>query len=80
MKTVAIKLPAALEARLQAAVAQRRTTRSRYLREVIEAHLRGTRVPKDTVLARAGDLVGCLRGKGPADLSTNPKHMEGYGE
>jgi hypothetical protein len=29
-------------------------------------------------LARAG-LLGCLTG-GPPDLSTNPKHMEGFGE
>jgi hypothetical protein len=25
------------------------------------------------------DLIGCLSG-GPADLSTNPKYMEGFGE
>lgn len=79
MKTVALKLPDELEARLQAAVAQRRTTRSRFLRELIEAHLRGTRAPKDSALARAGDLVGCLSG-GPTDLSTNPKHLKGYGK
>jgi hypothetical protein len=29
-------------------------------------------------LSRAG-LLGCLTG-GPADLSTNPDHMEGFGE
>ena len=29
-------------------------------------------------LTRSG-LVGCLSG-GPADLSTNPEHMEGFGE
>lgn len=29
-------------------------------------------------LARKG-LLGCLSG-GPADLSTNPDHMEGFGE
>jgi hypothetical protein len=29
-------------------------------------------------LARSG-LVGCLSG-GPKDLSTNPDHMEGFGE
>jgi hypothetical protein len=29
-------------------------------------------------LARSG-LVGCLTG-GPADLSSNPAHMEGFGE
>jgi metal-responsive CopG/Arc/MetJ family transcriptional regulator len=78
MKTVAVKLPVDLEIRLQAAVAQRRTTRSRFLRDLIAAHLRATRPAKDSALARAGDLVGCLSG-GPADLSTNPKHLKGYG-
>jgi hypothetical protein len=29
-------------------------------------------------LSQSG-LLGCLDG-GPADLSTNPKHMEGFGE
>jgi hypothetical protein len=27
----------------------------------------------------AGDIVGSVKG-GPKDLSTNPKHMEGFGE
>jgi hypothetical protein len=32
------------------------------------------------VLERSG-LIGCLEGSpgGPTDLSTNPKHMEGFG-
>ncbi len=32
-----------------------------------------------SVLEAAGDLVGCLEGGAP-DLSTNNKHMEGFGE
>lgn len=32
---------------------------------------------RKTALELAGDLVG--KYSGPSDLSTNPKHMEGYG-
>ena len=32
-------------------------------------------------VARRADLIGCLKGapRSPTDLSTNPKHMEGFG-
>jgi hypothetical protein len=32
-----------------------------------------------SALDRAGDLVGCFRG-GPADLSSNPEHLAGFGQ
>jgi len=42
-----------------------------------------TRLAKETafdVMSRAG-LIGCIKGAAhtPTDLSTNPKHMEGFG-
>ena len=77
MRTVCVKLPEDLERALTKLVKQRRTTRSAVVREAIEAY---TRVPKRPLsfTEAAGDLVGCVRG-GPRDLSTNPKHMEGFG-
>jgi metal-responsive CopG/Arc/MetJ family transcriptional regulator len=78
MKTISIKLPVDLDARLNAAIGRRKTTRSRFLREMIESHLGGKRALEGSALARAGNLVGCLDG-GPPDLSTNPKHLKGYG-
>jgi hypothetical protein len=32
-------------------------------------------------VARRAGLIGCIRGapRSPTDLSTNPKHMEGFG-
>ncbi len=79
MGTISVKLPAQLEAKLDASVAKHRTTRSRYLRSIIEAHLEATSDHmRSSALVRAGKLVGCL-GPAPADLSTNPKYLKGYG-
>jgi predicted DNA-binding protein len=78
MRTVSIKLPLRLEARLAAAVARRRTTRSRLVREILERHLAATEVAPESALARAGDLVGSLKRK-PRDLASNAKHLRGYG-
>jgi len=78
MKTVSIKLPPRLDARLAAAVARRRTTRSRLVREILERHLAASELAPESALARAGDLVGSVKRK-PRDLSSNPKHLRGYG-
>lgn len=45
------------------------------LRLVYQQEVKGAK----NALELAGDAVGCLKG-GPPDLSTNKKHMEGYGE
>ena len=77
--TVSVRLTPEIEARLDALMAKRRTTRSRYLRAIIEAHLAGNEAESGTVaLARAGRLVGSLDGL-PADLASNPRHLKGYG-
>jgi metal-responsive CopG/Arc/MetJ family transcriptional regulator len=78
MKTLSIKLPPRLEARLEAAVARRRTTRSRLVREILERHLVASEPAPESALARAGDLVGSVKRK-PKDLSTNPKYLRGFG-
>lgn len=79
MKTISIKLPSQLEARLAAVVARRRTTRSRLVREILERHLAASVVAPESALARAGDLVGSVKRK-PKDLSRNPRHLRGYGK
>lgn len=77
--TVSVKLTPEIEARLDASVAKRRTTRSRYLRAIIEAHLAGNEAESGaSALARAGRLVGSLDGL-PSDLGSNPRHLKGYG-
>ena len=78
MKTLSLKLPDALEARLRASAERRNTSKSALVREALESYLAGADGSQaGSCLDLAGDLAGCL--EGPGDLSHNPKHMEGYG-
>lgn len=81
MKTISLKVPAALHARLNRASKQRRQTKSQIVREAIEQFLNDEHhLPKKrsiSALELAGDLVGCVAG--PGDLSTSPKHLEDLG-
>ena len=74
MKAISLKLPEELDQRLTELAGRRKTTRSALLREAIEAYTRGG---KRSVTAAARDLAGSI--EGPRDLSTNPRHMAGYG-
>lgn len=79
MNTLTVKLPPALEARLEALVRKRKQSKSELVREAIERLVEQSGAPiKGSVLELAGDLVGMETG--PTDLSTNPKNMRGYGQ
>lgn len=79
MNTLTVKLPPALEARLEALVRKRKQSKSELVREAIERLVDEPCAPaKGSVLDLIGDLVGMETG--PTDLSTNPKHMRGFGE
>ena len=79
MKTLSVKLPEALDARLTALSRERGTTKSALIREAIEAMVSGNGGPRSVSCADlAGDLIGCF--DGPRDLSTNRDHMEGFGK
>jgi metal-responsive CopG/Arc/MetJ family transcriptional regulator len=75
LRTVSFKLPEDLDRALSDLAQQRHSTRSELLREAVR---RLIQEKPQSVLARTKDLVGSL--KGPADLSTSPRHMDGYGE
>lgn len=77
MRTISIKLPASLERKLDALAKARGQNRSEVIRDAIEAF--AGRPEKPSVLDATGHLVGCLEDEGPADLATNPEHMEGFG-
>ena len=68
-----LKLPPSLDARLTALARARRTSRSAVLRDALEAFDTSMR----SVTQASGDLVGCV--SGPADLSSSPRRMAGYG-
>lgn len=80
MKTISLKLPAGLRAKLERAAKSRKQSRSEVVRAALEQYLNGR--PSVTrprsALDLAGDLVGCV--EGPGDLSTHPKYMDGFGE
>src|SRR5436853_430341 len=81
MKTISLKLPGGLHAKLDRAAKQRRQSKSSVVREALEDFLnsKGRSNPerKLSALQLAGDLVGCV--SGPGDLSTNLKYLEGFG-
>ncbi len=79
MKTVSLKLPESLDAKLSAAARQRQQTKSALVREILEEFLdNGQRAPSGSCLELVADLVGCV--EGPGDLSYNKRHLRGFGE
>lgn len=78
MKTLSLKLPDALDRQLAATVARRGVRKSDLVREALEAYLSRTEFAETgSILALAGDMVGCVDGS--PDLSTNPAYLENLG-
>jgi predicted transcriptional regulator len=76
MKTLSLKVPDALDTRLTAVARRRATSKSAVVRDALERLATGDEAhPSALDLAR--DLAGCVAG--PRDLSSNPKHLRGYG-
>ncbi len=75
MRTVSIKLPEALDAAVTELAARQQTNRSAVVREALVAY---TAQRQRSVTALVDEIAGAF--DGPADLSTNPKHMAGYGK
>jgi predicted transcriptional regulator len=72
-----IKLDPALDREIDALAKSRNVSRSVIVRAALASYVRA-QSKHPSALDAAGDLVGTLRG--PGDLSTNKKHMRGYGE
>jgi predicted transcriptional regulator len=78
MRTITLKLPDGLAARVSATVRRRGVSTSALVREAIEDRLRSEkRSGAGVCLDLAGDLAGIV--EGPADLSSNGRHLKGYG-
>ena len=75
MRTVSFKLPEQLDDALSDLARRRRASRSALVREALQGLAAGGR---HSVTAAVDALVGPL--DGPADLSTNPKYLTGYGQ
>ena len=79
MKTVCAKLPESLAARLTATARKTGQSKSALVRAILDEYFsQGARAAQCSCLELAGDLVGCV--EGPRDLSTNPRHMRGFGQ
>ena len=79
MKVLSVKVPEALDRKIMAAVKRRRMQKSVVVREALERYLDETHeARRGSFLDLAGDLIGCVK-DAPADLSSNPKHLDGYG-
>jgi Arc/MetJ-type ribon-helix-helix transcriptional regulator len=80
MKSLTVKISPALEEAIAVASAQAHVSKSELVRRALEAYLRqrDAQLSFAPALEQAGDLVGCFAGP-PADLSSNPEHLSGFG-
>ncbi len=79
MKTLTVKLPEELAARLGRAAQRRGMTKSGFIREAIASHVaNGGAVAVVSCYDLATDLAGSF--SGPTDLSINQKYMDGLGQ
>jgi hypothetical protein len=79
MITISCKISERLNGLLTAEARKQRVSKSEIVRRALETALkprRGKTAPCAIDLVK--DLVGCI--KGPRDMSTNPKYLEGFGE
>ena len=78
MRTITLKLPDGLATRLSATVRRRGVSTSALVREALEDCLGDeSEEHAGSCLELASDLRGLL--DGPSDLSSNPRHLKGYG-
>ncbi len=73
-QVMTVKLPRQLSAKVARSARKRRVSRSQVVRDALQA----MNEAGPSVGDLAGDLFGSVGG-GPTDLSTNPKHLKGYG-
>jgi len=81
---ITIRIPATLGQRLRHRSRMRGQSESALVREALETYLgQPAEAPPAYEMAEEAGLVGCV-GRGPRspakDLSTNPRHLEGFGK
>ncbi len=77
---LSLRLPEPLRSGLEHLVEATGRTESDLAREAIEEYLlRHAKLPTCFDIAEQAGLLGCVE-TGTRDLSTNPKHMKGFGE
>jgi metal-responsive CopG/Arc/MetJ family transcriptional regulator len=77
---ISVRIPDALTARLRTHSHAQGTTESELVREALETYLGKTKKESSAYdLAEAAGIIGAARNS-PRDLSTNPRHMKGFGK
>ena len=79
MERINVRVDARLKQQLEAEASEKGVSPSEIVRQALEEHMR-QRTPRETCLdlAKRLGILGSAKGL-PADLSTNPEHMEGFG-
>lgn len=78
MRPYSIKLSPSLQRLLDDLARERKISRAAVVREALAAYAANAGRSLASAAGAAGELVGSLRG--PRDLSTNPRHLAGFGE
>lgn len=81
MNTMTIKISPQLEQEVAAASKREHLSKSEWVRRALAAYVgqRNAATQPASALERAGELVGCFTGS-PPDLSSNPRHLDGFGQ
>jgi hypothetical protein len=78
MRTISLKVPERLSAKLDRTARRRGESRSAVVRAALEQFLSDEQsIPPGSALEAFGPWIGCV--EGPGDLATNPKYMQGFG-
>jgi hypothetical protein len=79
MERISVRVDKRLKQELESEAREKGVQPSVVVRQALEEHMRSrTRHPNCRDLAQQLGLIGPAKGL-PADLSTNPKHMKGFG-
>jgi predicted transcriptional regulator len=79
MKSVSLKLPDDLNAKLEQVSRERGAAKSDVVRDALDAYFAGQTNGRQLSCADlAAEIIGSVTG--PVDLATNPKHMRGFGQ
>ncbi|VGO18455.1 ribbon-helix-helix domain-containing protein [Pontiella sulfatireligans] len=80
MTTLTLKIPETMAAELASEAKEHSVSKSEVVRSALDEYLHNPERKKEPSaydVAKALGVIGCIK-DGPEDLSTNPKHMEGF--
>lgn len=78
MKTLTLRVDAALYAKVSSMAKRRKATQSEVVREALNVYFeKDGGFPKGSAFELANDLAGTVAG--PSDLSVNKIHLKGFG-